>query len=215
MRGPPKRSLSSPFRCWAILGDTRQEASCYGRPLVPGPRLESLRVSRPVHVAAERRCWTAVRVGKGPRHVPDRLDGCPCLVGSGQGQGHGSALIPRLHELIETTKLGHCWWSSEGGSPSTADGNQALQMLNHEPMRVAGERSWRLLSPPPRGPPPLLFPLGIVGLPATVSWRAKGSSGSGSGQSDIDISMSPRLFAVGQDCNTASCQLGVPSNPET
>lgn len=52
MRGPPKRSLSF----WA-LGDARQEASCHGHwaPAVPGPRLESLRVSRSVRFVAGRR----------------------------------------------------------------------------------------------------------------------------------------------------------------
>lgn len=69
----------------------------------------------------------------------------------------------------------------------TATRLSRIQVPNRGPMRVAGERSWRLLCPPP-----LLFPLGIVGLPATRSWRAKESSGSGSIRSDIDISTSSR-----------------------
>lgn len=74
-------------------------------------------------------------------------------------------------------------------------------------LRVVWERSWRLLCPPvpPFSPRDCGVACHRVMESEGVEWFGVGSIR----YRYFDV------FAFGQDCNTESCQLGAPSNPET
>lgn len=175
-----------------------------GRPLVPGPQLGSLRDPcdslRGGDVGLLFEMRTSKACSGSTRWVPIFGDRCSRGFFFYQGQGSADPKTPRAYQ--DDRKA----WPLEGGSPSTADANQALQMLNQTPMRVVGERVMASALPPfPRLR--ILSSSGLQRRSLMVRFRLF------SARSGIDISTSLRCRGEIATLDHACSE--VASNPET